>query len=225
MDLLKNKFKFLIELLPGDNILKFRTFCSNRSIKVTYKEYFGQTSILPLYVICAEHDGRFQSSEDETNTPESACARITTGCKVLQSVVAEKLNELDLGRKTFQLSQCEIFRSKLHYESARKMKQQDLWEYLAREILKSEVSDENKKYLAFLSCTKYNGGQYKENMKSYEELIRLTEGYVALGGGGLAIFGTACLYTWPENFNEILDRFQSNKAVNRNQFLDDSCYR
>lgn len=82
-----------------------------------------------------------------------------------------------------------------------------------------------EKYLAFLSCTKYCGEKYSDKMQTYEELVELTEGYIALGGGDLALFGTACLYTWPEKFKEITDRFTNNSLVDRSQFLDDSCYR
>lgn len=94
-----------------------------------------------------------------------------------------------------------------------------------REILTSSIGSETKKYLAFLSCTKYCGDKYTDNLKSHEDLLRITQGYVALGGGGLALFGTACLYTWPEKFDDTVNRFLDDREVDRGKFLDDSCYR
>lgn len=96
---------------------------------------------------------------------------------------------------------------------------------LGREIMKSDIACDNKKYLAFLSCTRYWGENYTDSMKTHEELLQITQAYVALGGGGLALFGTACLYTWPESFEEIILRFEDATLVDRTQFLDDSCYR
>lgn len=89
----------------------------------------------------------------------------------------------------------------------------------------SGIGNETKKFLAFLSCTKYRGEDYNSEMKSHEDLIQITEGYVALGGGGLALFGTACLYTWPERFEDIISRFEDSNYVDKKYFLDDSCYR
>ena len=31
----------------------------------------------------------------------------------------------------------------------------------------------------------------------FVQTLRLTRGHIALGGGGLALFGTGCLWTWP----------------------------
>lgn len=48
---------------------------------------------------------------------------------------------------------------------------------------------------------------------------------MALGGGGLALFGTACLYTWPEDISQLVERFKNVIPVDRDNFMDDSCYR
>lgn len=89
----------------------------------------------------------------------------------------------------------------------------------------SSIRSDTKKFLAFLSCTNYRGHDYTEEMKLHEALLKITEGYVALGGGGLALFGTACLYTWPEKFEDVIQKFEDNTLVDKSQFLDDSCYR
>ncbi|KAJ8985271.1 hypothetical protein NQ317_007057 [Molorchus minor] len=157
---------------------------------------------------------------------ESACKRITLCSKLLQCVTAEKLYEHNLGRKTFYVEgDCQVFRSELDYIDARNMSQVELWETVGREIMKSGIGSENKKYLAFLSCTVYWAENYTDAMKTHDDLLQITQGYVALGGGGLALFGTACLYTWPETFKEIVLRFEDATQVDHTQFLDDSCYR
>ncbi|KAG5899909.1 hypothetical protein JTB14_002461 [Gonioctena quinquepunctata] len=225
-NIVDNKFKFLVELKKGKNQINIKYCCEKFEITVEYVSISSDNSVIPLYVICDGHDGRFQAPACEKNDLESACKRITLSSKLLQCVTAEKLYEHGLGRKTFNLEKdCQIFRSKLNYRDAKSLSQMELWEHIGREILKSEIGSENKKYLAFLSCTKYCGDRYRDTMKSHEDLLSITQGYVALGGGGLALFGTACLYTWPKEFDEIIPRFEDETPVDRTQFLDDSCYR
>nr|XP_023022918.1 putative zinc metalloproteinase YIL108W [Leptinotarsa decemlineata] len=225
-NMVDNKFKFLVELGKGKNQITIKYCCETIDISLEYFSLPCENAVIPLYVICDGHDGCFQAPPWENNGIESACQRITLGSKLLQCVTAEKLHEHGLGRKTFSLeSECQIFRSKLNYIDAENMSQLELWEHIGREILQSDIGAENKKYLAFLSCTKYCSEKYVETLKTHEDLLSITRGYVALGGGGLALFGTACLYTWPEKFEKIIERFEDPTLVDRTRFLDDSCYR
>ncbi len=34
----------------------------------------------------------------------------------------------------------------------------------------------------------------------HEQVVKMTKSHVALGGGGLALIGSGCLYSWPEKF-------------------------
>lgn len=173
--------------------------------------------------MCQGDEGKFQAPESEENSPENACKRINTGAKLLQCLYAEKLNELGFERKTFQLEQCQVFKTKLRVEAARGMAQRDLWFCLAREIMSSELGkNPNKKFLAFLSCTKYTGGSTGD---AYEDLLKVTQGHVGYGGDGLALLGTGCLYTWPVTVDEVARRFEDPTKVDRTRFLDDSSYR
>lgn len=53
----------------------------------------------------------------------------------------------------------------------------------------------------------------------------MTQGHAALGGGGLALFGSGCLYTWPDKIEQVQARFQDQTPVNWRRFMDDSGYR
>ncbi|XP_066246517.1 uncharacterized protein [Euwallacea similis] len=220
-------FKSLVELNEGGNELRFVYGCHEVSLSLEYCQMNFPYSVMPMYVICEGHDALFQAPSTERNDIKSACDRILLCSKLLQCFTAEKLLENGLGRKTFHLeNQCQVFNSKLNYIEARKMSQEQLWKAIGGEIMTSSFASKKRKYLAFLSCTHYNGAQYSEAiMKSHEDLLSITEGYVALGGGGLALFGTGCLYTWPGQFQEIQAKFQDETIVDKGQFLDDSCYR
>lgn len=189
---------------------------------ITYVERTTDFCVSPLYVICEGDEGNFQAPETEKNTPESACERIRTGVKLLQCLYAEKLNELGFGRKTFQLKETEptVFKSTLTVEKVGELSKKDLWFFLAREIITSDLGrDPGTKFLAFLSCTRYESGGGEE---SYEERIKRTKGYAAYGGDGLALLGTACLYTWAKNVDDIAQKLEDSTMVDRRKFLDDS---
>jgi hypothetical protein len=142
----------------------------------------------------------FQGPRNEDRSPESAATRIGLGARLLQSLTAEKLLEAGYGRKTFQLErdldgpECLVMHSMLHVDRARAMKQRELWELIARELMTGPLASRDRKYLAFLSCTRYRGAP---NPRTHEDTLARTQGHAALGGGGLALFGSACLHTWP----------------------------
>lgn len=216
-----NKFKQLVALNRGKNNLTITYCCVNLSIVVTFIPRSSELSVMPLYIICDGHNGNFQAPDTVKNDPINALKRINTAMKLIQTVLAEKLHELGFNRKTFKLADCLIFQSKLFYKQARKMNQNDLWNYFAREIMNSTIGSNQKKYIGFISCTKYTSG----NSVSYKEMLDQTKAHVALGGGGLALFGTACLYTWPKNVFKVSAFFSNQEPVDKQNFMDDSCYR
>ena len=48
---------------------------------------------------------------------------------------------------------------------------------------------------------------------------------MALGGGGLALFGSGCLYTWAEKLENAREAFEDDTEVDWRNFMDDSAYR
>jgi len=57
---IKNKFKIIIELKIGDNLLDFKFANEVLHTKLVYKQRVTNYIVCPVYVICADHDGRFQ---------------------------------------------------------------------------------------------------------------------------------------------------------------------
>ncbi|XP_044754159.1 putative zinc metalloproteinase YIL108W [Coccinella septempunctata] len=220
------QFKFILSLREGPNNITIKYCCHEVQISLQYVPRILTYTVCPLYIICKGHDGRFQAPENQNNSKESACKRIMLISKMLQCVTAEKLYEKTLNRKTFVLEEeCQIFYSELCYLDAVKMEEKQLWEYFGREIMRSALGTARRKYLGFLSCTRYCSEKYDESFVSHSDLINITDAYVALGGGGLALFGSASLYTWPENMEDIVKCFEDQTPVDKTKFLDDSGYR
>ncbi|CAH2210403.1 jg17296, partial [Pararge aegeria aegeria] len=232
-DVYNREFKTIIELKRGENVIDLHYLDQQRkTIILHYEPRRTNFRVTPLYIICQGHDGCFQCPPDADNSIESACSRISIGAKLIQSVTAEKLFESGFGRKTFQLEhevnqkkpECIVFKSNLNVNKARKMRQGELWTYFGREIMLSELGSNERKYLGFISCTRFKGTDVDKPM-THEEAVSFTEGYAALGGGGLALFGTACLYTWPASVKEIIPKLLDSSPVNSRRFMDDSGYR
>uniref|UniRef100_A0A182SGB3 Uncharacterized protein n=1 Tax=Anopheles maculatus TaxID=74869 RepID=A0A182SGB3_9DIPT len=179
-----------------------------------------------LYIVCKGHSGRYQSHEyDSRNNSEEACRKITLAIELLQCLYAEKLHEHGYGRKSFTLeSACQPFHSQLEWERSTTMTEGELWHRFATELLQSKRYDMDRvKVVGFLSSTHFGGisdGDY-----SYENIRKKTTGHAALGGGGLALFGTGCLYTWPSVLEAVCDAFTSQQPVDCGKLLDDSNYR
>lgn len=56
----KNQFKAIVELKMGDNTLVFKFANEVLYIKLIYKQRTTSYTVCPVYVVCADHDGKFQ---------------------------------------------------------------------------------------------------------------------------------------------------------------------
>ena len=61
--------------------------------------------------------------------------------------------------------------------------------------------------------------------EDHEAVLSMTKGHVALGGGGLGLFGSGCLHTWPDNLEQVQHSFQDATPIDKLNFMDDSAYR
>ncbi|KAK9302731.1 hypothetical protein QLX08_005351 [Tetragonisca angustula] len=226
--IVSGEFRAIVELSRGPNKLELEVAGQKKGLVLIYEPRTTRLRVTPVYVICAGHDGYFQGPRREDRSPESAATRIGLGARLLQTLTAEKLREAGYGRKTFQLerdldgAECLVMHSMLDVDRARAMNQRELWELIARELMTGPLASKDRKYLAFLSCTRYRGAP---NPRTHEDTLARTQGHAALGGGGLALFGSACLHTWPTCMAQVLPRFLDATVIDTEQLMDDSNYR
>lgn len=217
----KNKFKCLADLVNGDNVIVLKYCKTKLEFNLNYTPRKTKFCVTPLYIICKGHSGRFQAPENCENSVETACRKIGVGARLIQCLTAEKLYQCGYDKKTFQLErdlsnrkeECVQFHSTLSVTEARSMRQEELWTYFGREIMSSSLSSSNRKFLAFLSCT------------LWDSKAGVVRAHAALGGGGLALFGTGCLHTWPSDVKDVVTCFLDSTPVDTNYLMDDSCYR
>lgn len=222
------EFKILFQLISGKNNFKL-IYCNQfKEIQCNFIESKNKYKIQPLYIIC-------KTEKIDNNKIEESKVKIDLALKLVQCLYAEKLLNITKNknnfnnkiRRTFTInSNCITFFSNLDVSEARNLNEYELWHKFASELLKSDLCKNSKlKFVAFIGCTLYEGSKIQNNDYSYENLKKYTKANATLGIGGLALFGTACLYTWPIKFNDIIPYFQNEEKIQLNKYLDDSNYR
>ncbi|XP_055328085.1 uncharacterized protein LOC129581178 isoform X2 [Paramacrobiotus metropolitanus] len=231
----RRHFRGVVPLALGSNAVKFTVTLSGSDdqrmatlLKISYRTAQNDCFVMPLYVICRDANGTFQAEADEDDSPHSAVRRIATGAGLLQSFTAEKLVDEGYPRKTFRLSsdietglpKCTIFRTRLKIQELYAMKDVDIWRHLKKELAGRFPSLKGRcKFLAFLADTRYQ--RIKDDQpvpQLYEDVLHNVKGQVALGG-------SRCLYTWPENVADLQRYLTDERPINQYHFMDDSAYR
>ncbi|KAM3182392.1 hypothetical protein ACTXT7_012488 [Hymenolepis weldensis] len=240
-------FKALIPLQVGVNDIKIG--CSHASYYLTINRVElndNRSYIRCIYVVFGGHEGSFQAPKDVPSNVESACYRLGLAARLLQILTAETVYAETGNRRTFifagdlppsnyllrtpaSYSSAAVWcvKSKLNYREAQRLSAIELWEHIGRELDGFFPEDRNKaKWLTVISCTEYRPLIGTETIPlSHEEAILRTKGYCALGTGGLALFGSGTLYTWPEKIEDLEFCLTNTQKVDRRKFLDDSAYR
>uniref|UniRef100_A0A1A9W8L7 Uncharacterized protein n=1 Tax=Glossina brevipalpis TaxID=37001 RepID=A0A1A9W8L7_9MUSC len=216
------QFKFLVDLGLNDSAFFFKfTYClTSVTRSIQYQSLRGEFKISPFLVLAQD-----ESTNEQTELNQSI---VDLNLLLVQSVYADKVREAVQVRCTFELlEKCKIFRSQLSKQEIWNCTENDLWQSIAREFINSEWGkDKRSKFIAFINCTKYEGFEVEKSGNfSYANIRKHIKGYAALGGGGLALFGTIYFYCWPHYFHEVLNCFQNQQPVDLCKQPDDSNYR
>lgn len=208
------KFSVAIELVSGVNLLKFQYCCATTKMPLMFEAHENPKYLLKvLYIICNNHDGRFQAPHGSDNSVGIARGKIDLAIRIVQCLYADMLAKHGFDRKTFAFANCQPFYSDLTAEEARKWNQNELWKYHAKEILAHESQNgaqqqRNYKYFGILASTLCENGKITGN--------------AALGIGDVALFGSGTIYAWPLNFAAVEKCFRDETVVDGNQLMDDS---
>lgn len=211
-------FKCLAQLTCGENdvMLEYEGIC--KCFKVNFIVHETDHCVVPIYLIPDGHEGTFQAPKGIDNSISSAVQKIGFGMFMIQTMFAEKLRERDYNRKSFQLEVdidknapfCREFRSRLSFEKAKSLNEEELWEEIGRELMMSELGSVKKKFICFISSTFWDGKTV------------ITD--PALGGGGLALLGSGSIHSWPASILEVVRALTDNRKL-ESSLLDNSCFR
>lgn len=222
------KFKFIFLLQNGVNAFDFSHMQRSIRLNLIFKRSPIRRCVKLYYVVCPadkEHretmleSGEFQSKADQERGIENAKRRIGVAMLMLQTLIASLLPNritFDLELDDLNFPQVQLFNSTFSVNELRRMQEEELWSNMAVELLQANRSNPNFKYLAFLSFSRYKFDEKmtgRPNELHYDELVRMTDCYVALGGDGLACLSSCSMFCWPERLDEIEGHFSDATLI------------
>lgn len=210
-------FKALTELVPGDNRLTVRCGQAETKLTLTYKPADSDLVVRVLY--WTDRTGATAFQTPDPNDGQDWSGKLDTAMKLLQCFTAERINDIGLGRRTFNLELDDAGRVKVHLlrgtaMAAEYRKMTGLQLYAAAGAqLQRQYPSRTAKNLVIPAFTRFdaNTGQ--------------AMAHTALGGGDVALFGGADLFTWPDHLAEAQAAFMDASPINREKFFSDSAGR
>lgn len=160
-----------------------------------------------VYLLASDSDGSFQSP-DSIFTKQSGINRLRTAGLLIQSACAEMMRAQGFQRRTFRLHP-DVFVHRLQITAAQAYAFSDaqLRSHIEQD-LRHLPDRQNIIDLAVISFSRFIGGEVR--------------GHTASGGGQLALFGGASIFTWPESVDQIQTVFSNTSTFNPQLYFDDS---
>jgi hypothetical protein len=140
---------------------------------------------------------------------------------MMQTFSAERMNDIGMGRKTFNLELDDKGKVVVHVVKCDKTAQEvftmgggrgKLFSYLAGQTNKNLPSKTTRNVI-YAAFSRFNP-ETKQNMA-----------YTALGGGNTAVFGGSNMYCYPSRLADIQKAFMDSTAIDTDRFSSDSAAR
>jgi hypothetical protein len=211
------KFVVLADLAPGPNRLIIRCGEAETRLNLTYRPQTNPYIVRAIYATDESGDTRYQSPIE--NDPQNYREKIGSALLLLQSVWADAMQENGCGRRTFNLEldgEGRVIVHTVRGDRSRAAYHQltDLdWYDRVYRLVERDYPMDRARNIVVAAYTEYKPDQNR------------VFSHTALGGGGLALFGGGCLYTWPNGLSDALRAFSDPTRVDATRVHDDSCGR
>ncbi len=210
----KGKFIALTHLDPGENKLEIRCGKATLPLTLTYTKQTNPWRVRIFYLV--DSSGRTDYQTPVKGDKLNWKGKLQTAALMMQTFTAERLNDFGYGRKTFNLEFDDNGDVVVHLLKAPKDRKEyyaierlDMWQ-LSAGLLGKQYPDRFAKNLVVCSFTWKDAEKKKLYCHS------------ALGGGNLAYFGGATMFTWPDSIQQIQERFMDATMVDPAKFFSDS---
>ncbi len=211
-----NRFKTLVELQQGRNVVELKTQKSQQPVQfeITYKPQTNLHYVRVIWMTDSEGDTSFAAPSDDV--PQDYAARLRTAAQLMQTFTAERMSDLGFGHRTFRLDRDADGQIVVHTLKAPKKAeyyyqlQDGPWWNETYRWLNSEHGDPLAKNIVLAAFTRKDPTTGR--MKAH----------TALGGGNLGLFGSASVFSWPRDIVSAISVFQDAKRVDPTRVHDDS---
>ncbi len=210
----EDRFKALVKLVPGRNLLSLHGDHSEKPLEVELN-YQPQTN--PYYmrfVWMTDNTGDTTFAAPSDDVSQDYEARLRTAALLMQTFTAEKMHQLGLGHRTFRLERDGAGQVVVH--TWKTPEEADHYRDLGRKFgqiygwINREHPDPYVKNVVLASFTRKDPETGK--------MIAHT----ALGGGNLGLFGSASVFSWPRDIASAIDVFHDDTKVDPTRVHDDS---
>lgn len=213
----RGRFKVLTELLPGENRLLIRAGKAEVPLTLIYRPQTTRYIVRCIYLTDNSGNTAYQSPLE--NDPQDYAAKLDTAMKLLQTFTAERNYDLGFGRRTFKLELDSGGRVKVHLfkcaeeaEHYYALEDGEWWGRMAQELEEKHPTRFGKN-VAIAAYTRFDPATGK------------ARGHTALGGGGLALFGSGNLFTWPSRLQDVQSAFMDARVLDPAKVFSDSAFR
>ena len=213
------RFKALTELVPGKNQIVIRAGQARAALELTYKPQTSPYVTRIVYAVDSTGDTTYQ-----TPFPADAqdyAGKLGTMMLMMQTFTAERLNDLGMGRRTFNLELDEKGKVKIHILKCDKTAQEvytmgggraQLYDYISHQ-LNAQLPDPKAKSVVITAFSRFNP----------ETLHNMA--YTALGSGNMALFGGSNMYCYPNRLADVQKAFMDSRLIDTAKYSSDSAGR
>lgn len=213
------RFKVLTELVPGLNHIVIKAGSDCKSFDLTYQPQTNPHVVRMVYAVDRTGDTTYQTPLSDDG--QDYAGKLGTMMLMMQTFTAERMNDIGMGRKTFNLELDDNGKVVVHVMKCDKTAQEiytmgggraKLFSYLAGQTNKN-LPRENARNVIYAAFSRFNP-ETKRNMA-----------YTALGGGNTAVFGGSNMYCYPARLADIQKAFMDATPIDTDRFSSDSAGR
>jgi hypothetical protein len=210
----RGRFKALVELQPGKNELALSVGKAKLSWTLNYRPQTNPYLVRMVYF--TDKSGKTDFQTPIANDPQDYRGKFDAALKIMQCFTAEAMNDNGYGRRTFNLETDENGRVITHVVQGDRSAE-EYWDMddgkmyeLAAAAIGEQIPNPKAINLAVAAFT------------SFDPATKKNRAHTALGGGDLALFGGATIYTWPNSVSDVQRACMDATMTDVSQFASDS---
>jgi len=215
----QGRFKALTELVPGENRIVISAGGDQLAVNLNYAPQTNPHVVRVVYATDSTGDTAYQTPFEDD--PQNYADKLGVMMMLMQTFTAERMHDLDLGRRTFNLELDERGKVEVHLLRCDKTAQEiydmgggrvALYGYLHGQ-LKRQMPNAKAKNIVIPAFSRFVP-ETKRNVA-----------YTALGGGNLALFGGSNLYCYPGSLADVQRAFSDTTRIDTARYSSDSAGR
>ena len=208
------RFVAVVELSPGMNHLDIR--CGNEQMEFTliYQRVQSGHYVNVIYLTAADSGTHYLTQL--TDDPQDYADKLGTALKLMQTLTAERMNDIGFGRSTFALDLDNKGKVIIHTlkfpDTAAHLQTQDggtlyhrIYPLITQRFPQNQV--QNVVIMAF---------------SSYDPVTKKPHAHCALGAPGMGLFSCNGMCAWPSSISDVQRSFSDTTPVDNTKLWDDS---